>query len=67
MRKWFRLPEEGKAKTWVFYGTSEQGNLLESTASAGRKSEDAVPVAESGIEPVYHSGGNPEHRHLALS
>ena len=28
MRKWYRVPEKGKAKTWVLYGMSEQGNRI---------------------------------------
>lgn len=28
LRKWCRSPAEGKAKTWVLYGTSEQGNRI---------------------------------------
>jgi group II intron reverse transcriptase/maturase len=28
LRKWCRPPEEGKAKTWVLYGISEQGNRI---------------------------------------
>jgi group II intron reverse transcriptase/maturase len=28
MRKWCRPPSEGKAKTWVFFGISEQGNRI---------------------------------------
>jgi RNA-directed DNA polymerase len=28
LRKWCRHPEEGKAKTWVLYGISEQGNRI---------------------------------------
>lgn len=28
MRKWFKTPETGKAKTWLIYGVSEQGNRL---------------------------------------
>ncbi len=28
MRKWCRAPETGKAKTWVLYGISEQGNRI---------------------------------------
>jgi len=29
MRKWCRVPEQGKAKTWVLFGISEQGNRIE--------------------------------------
>ena len=28
LRKWCRPPEKGKAKSWVFYGVSEQGNRI---------------------------------------
>ena len=28
MRKWYRVPEKGTAKTWVLYGISEQGNRI---------------------------------------
>jgi len=28
LHKWCRPPEEGKAKTWVLYGISEQGNRI---------------------------------------
>jgi group II intron reverse transcriptase/maturase len=28
LRKWYRAPETGKAKTWVVYGFSEQGNRV---------------------------------------
>ena len=28
MRKWYRVPEMGKAKTWLVYGTSERGNRV---------------------------------------
>ena len=28
MRKWYRVPEKGKAKTWVLYGISEQGKRV---------------------------------------
>jgi len=28
MRKWFRVPEAGKAKTWLVYDTSERGNRI---------------------------------------
>jgi len=28
MRKWYRAPEDGKAKTWVVYGISGQGNRV---------------------------------------
>jgi hypothetical protein len=28
MRKWYRAPETGKAKTWVVYGISERGNRV---------------------------------------
>ena len=28
MRKWFKAPEKGKAKTWLIYGMSEQGNRI---------------------------------------
>jgi RNA-directed DNA polymerase len=28
MRKWFRVPEVGKAKTWLVYDTSERGNRI---------------------------------------
>ena len=27
-RKWCRVPKEGKAKTWVLFGISEQGNRI---------------------------------------
>ena len=28
MRKWYRVPETGKAKTWLVYGRSERGNRV---------------------------------------
>jgi group II intron reverse transcriptase/maturase len=28
MRRWCRVPEQGKAKTWVLFGVSEQGNRV---------------------------------------
>lgn len=28
MRRWYRAPEKGKAKTWVLYGISEQGDRI---------------------------------------
>jgi len=28
MRRWYRAPETGKAKTWLVYGTSERGNRV---------------------------------------
>ncbi|WP_319414067.1 group II intron reverse transcriptase/maturase [uncultured Cohaesibacter sp.] len=28
MRKWFRAPQAGKAKTWLIYGISEQGHRI---------------------------------------
>jgi hypothetical protein len=28
MRKWFRAPKTGKAKTWLVYGRSERGDRL---------------------------------------
>jgi group II intron reverse transcriptase/maturase len=28
MRRWYRVPEQGKAKTWVLFGVSEQGNRI---------------------------------------
>jgi RNA-directed DNA polymerase len=28
MRNWYRAPEKGKAKTWVLFGISEQGNRI---------------------------------------
>ncbi|WP_244265732.1 group II intron maturase-specific domain-containing protein [Polycladidibacter hongkongensis] len=29
MRKWLKAPEEGKAKTWLTYGVSEQGHRVD--------------------------------------
>ena len=28
MRKWYRSPKEGAAKTWILYGVSERGNRI---------------------------------------
>ena len=28
MRRWCRVPEQGKAKTWVLFGVNEQGNRI---------------------------------------
>jgi len=28
MQRWYRVPEKGKAKTWVLFGISEQGNRI---------------------------------------
>ena len=28
MRKWYRAPETGKAKTWLVYGRSDRGNRI---------------------------------------
>ena len=28
MRKWFRVPEPGKAKTWLVFGRNERGNPI---------------------------------------
>ena len=68
MRKWYRAPEQGKAKTWVLYGVSEQRKpCRKSSASTCRESKDAVQMAQSGNQPVHHTGRKPKHHHLTLS
>ncbi|MBB4397172.1 hypothetical protein GGD62_006305 [Bradyrhizobium sp. ERR14] len=53
MRKWYRPPEPGKAKTWLVFGRNERGAPRKSTLPACLKSEGAVPMAQSGGKSLH--------------
>ena len=55
MRKWYRAPETGRAKTWIVYGINERGRR-ESTAPTGLKPESTVPMAKSGDQSLHRQG-----------